>query len=473
MEEASCRFMAFTVLFVFLAVWPASAAESAKATAALPKKAVLKETFSIASFGGDTLQLADLDGDGQLDLLVLQSAGQFCSKIYGKRDDLDEVDRTLYCLTAVNLKGKVLWQDGTPYSRDFPFTSHGAQGGGLMLCVDDLDADGKPEVVVMRHGELAILDAATGKKKASVELPADNFVDIATAQFGPPEKGRQIICKVNDKSYKGWSYANPMIVYNADLTVYHKPMTVPGSGHNWIVQDLNGDGRDELLMGYSLLDHHLEPIWTLDLGPGFNYSAEHADHIGLSDLNGDGKLEVCYSGTKDFFVTDLAGKILWKSAAGHSQQSLAGPWGPQGEQRIIMAEKNRGLWGLDNRGKTQWHRTDINGYAVAGVHWSREGACQSWAVLRPQMKPIKPIPYQSDPAWSVTLWPRFLSHDGTPLDVFPWKDEYAQPKRLIRAERSYDCGVKYYPLVKDIDHDGLDEVLIHDRDRVWLFHSPE
>jgi len=57
--------------------------------------------------------------------------------------------------------------------------------------------------------------------------------------------------------------------------------------------------------------------------------------------------------------------------------------------------------------------------------------------------------------------------------VFPWKDEYAQPSRLIRAGRSYDCGVKFYAIASDIDGDGLDEVLVYDRDRVWLFHSPE
>jgi hypothetical protein len=42
------------------------------------------------------------------------------------------------------------------------------------------------------------------------------------------------------------------------------------------------------------------------------------------------------------------------------------------------------------------------------------------------------------------LWPKFFASDGTPVDVFLWKDEYAQFKRLIRGERSYDCGVKYY-----------------------------
>ena len=44
---------------------------------------------------------------------------------------------------------------------------------------------------------------------------------------------------------------------------------------------------------------------------------------------------------------------------------------------------------------------------------------------------------------------------------------------MIRAERSYDCGVKYGVLGCDIDGDGLDEVIVVDRRRVWVFHSPE
>ncbi|MCX7007148.1 MAG: hypothetical protein NTY53_07855 [Kiritimatiellaeota bacterium] len=455
-----------TAILLLTLSWSTGAAEPEK-----PKEAVVR-SFSVEAFGGDTVQFADLYGDGKLELLVLQSAGQFCSKLYKGQKDLDEVDRELYCLTAVTLEGKVLWQDGTPYKRDFPFTSHGAQGGELMLSVSDINADGKPEIAVIRHGELALLEAATGKTLKSVKLPTDNFVDLSTAQFGPPGKGRQIICKVNDKAYKPWHYGNPIIVYNADLSVYHEPFDVPGAGHNWVVRDFNGDGRDELLMGYSLLDHDLQTVWKLDLGPGFDYAAEHADHIGVSDLFGDGQQVVRYAGSKDFFVTDLKGKIIWQTTAGHSQQSVAGPWGPQGEQHIVMSEKNRGLWGLDTAGKVRWHSKDLNGYAVASVRWAKDGACRDWALFRPQLKPIKRTPYESDPAQSRTLWPKFLASDGTPLDVLPWKDEYAQPKRLIRAERSYDCGVKYYALVRDLDHDGLDEVLVYDRSRVWLFHAP-
>ena len=39
-----------------------------------PATAELVGSFSIEAFGGDVVELADLNGDGRLDLLVLQSS---------------------------------------------------------------------------------------------------------------------------------------------------------------------------------------------------------------------------------------------------------------------------------------------------------------------------------------------------------------------------------------------------------------
>lgn len=435
-----------------------------------PATAQLTSCFSVEPFGGDITLLADINGDGRQELLILQSAGNLGQECFRQRDDVDDVDRALFCLTAVTLEGNVLWQIGTPYDREMPFTGH---GGGWMLGAADVDADGAAEVLMIRHGRLCILNGATGEERQSIELPADNFKSATTAQLGPPEAGRQIICRVKGQAEKPWRHGNPTVIYNPDLSVYKEPFEVRGAGHNVVAMDVNGDGRDELFIGYSMLDHQANELWRLDMGPDFDYEKDHADQIAVSDLNGDGNLVVRYAGSEDFFVADLRGNLLWRTHAGHSQTSVEGAWGPNGEKRIIMSEKNRGLWGLDTAGNILWNRTDLNGYARANVRWRREGPGAEWALFRPQLKQITPTPYQSDPAWSETLWPRFLDGDGTPFEVFPWEEDYRQPQAHIRARRSYDCGVLYNVLMADLDDDGLDEILIHDRRRVWLFHSPE
>ena len=435
-----------------------------------PPRAYLMRQFSIEPFGGNVAKLADIDGDGELELLIMQTAGQFQSKVFGQRDDMDEVDRTVHCLTAVTLEGQVLWQVGRPYDREAPYTGH---GGPDMFQVDDIDADGAAEVVLLRQDSLVVLDAATGQEQSAVRLPADNYTRLFTAQLGAPGEGRHIICKNNDRAYPPWDYANPIIVYNPDLSIYRAPFSVPGAGHNMIASDINGDGRDELFIGYSLLDHECNVIWSLDLGPGFDYVHDHADQIALADMDGDGELEVRYAGSEDFFVADLKGNLLWKATAGHSQNSIAGSWGPDGEMRLIMCEKHRGIWGMDVTGRILWNRTDINGYVKDNVRWSRNGTPSSWALFRPQLKPFAETPYESDRAWSRTLWPRLMAGDGRLYDVFPWRAEYAHPRQLIRAKRSYDNGLKYEAIVCDIDGDEMDEVVVWDRRFVWVFHDSE
>ena len=432
-----------------------------------PQPATLTARFPVTSFGGDVTRLADLNGDGKVEMLVLQTSGTLGLQVNRSRNDLDDVDRALFCLTAVTLDGDVLWQVGTPYDRDIPFTGH---GGGRSICVDDVDADGRQEVIAIDHMRILVLDAATGEQKASAPIPADNFVQVYTAQLGDPKAGRQIICKVNGRAYPPWQYSNPTMVFNADLSVYAQPFEVRGAGHNIVAMDVNGDGRDELFIGYSMLDHDCREVWGIDFGPDFDYHKEHADEVAVSDFNGDGQLEVRYSGSEDFRVADLDGNILWEAAAGHSQTSVEGPWGPDGEARIIMSEKNRGLWGLNQAGEVLWNRTDVNGYALTPVRWAGAEGPDSWALFRPQLKPFGSTPYCSDPAWSESLWPSFMDGDGELRHVLPWEDGYAQPRRVIRGRRSYDCGVSYYPIAMDIDGDGLDEIIVHDRDWVWVFH---
>jgi hypothetical protein len=434
-----------------------------------PGTATLIKEFSVAEFGGDRAELADIDGDGELELLLLQSPGQLKSRLHADRADVDDADRSLHCLTAVSLEGEVLWQVGRPYRRSFPFTSHGPKS----MVVEDIDGDGRCEVALIRGHALVMLDGATGRQMRFVELPSDNFDLLSTAQFVRSAGQRHLICKVNDRAYPPWSYSNPIMVFRYDLNVWQKPFAVRGAGHSMVALDADGDGKDELLVGYSLLDDDLSEAWGLDLGYGFDYVSNHADHIAVSDLDLDGNLEVRYSGSKDFIVTNLEGEILWRLRGKHSQRSAEGPWGPNGETRIIMCEKNEGLWGLDQKGEVLWHRTDINGYTGSPVVWRSGVGRNEWALFEPQLRPITPAPYDSEPAWSRDLWPRFIDGDGQLLDVFPWKDAYAQPRRRIRAERSYDCGVRYRTLAHDIDGDGLDEVIIFDRYRVCIFKSPD
>jgi len=450
-----------------------------------PKKARLMSETIIEPFGGPDLQMADLDGDGRLEFVVMQHPGQFKSRFYDPKYGIDDVDKNLFCVTAVNIDGDVLWQYGKPYNREFPFTTHGS---GQILRVDDVDGDGTLEVIALNLNSILIINGVTGELKNRAEfppdhigLPTDNYCQIFIAKLDASGKGKQILCKVNDITGPDspWSYANPMIVYNNDLTIRHAPFEVKGAGHNMAVFDVDSDGCDEVLVGYSLLDNDMTEIWSVPMPEGFNYAGEHADHILLADITGDGVPEILYSGSKDFMAVNLSGQPLWRTEAGHSQYCQVGPWGSAGEIRIIMTEKWRGLTGLNADGKILWQRKDLNGYVAGNVRWSHRMTPNSWALFAPQIKPVEKTPCWSDPDWSRRIWPQFMDGEGTLYDVLPWKEHYSHPKQWLRAARVYDNGITYShqgtnaALIADLDNDGLDEIVIHDRYRILVFHSPE
>jgi len=107
-----------------------------------PCPAELVNCTSITPSGAGVVKLADVNGDGRLELLLLQTAGQLQSKVYGTaalaRLGVDAEDQALYCLTVIDLAGRVLWRDGQPWDRDYPFTGHGGSAmRALGICGPD------------------------------------------------------------------------------------------------------------------------------------------------------------------------------------------------------------------------------------------------------------------------------------------------------------------------------------------------
>jgi hypothetical protein len=129
------------------------------------------------------------------------------------------------------------------------------------------------------------------------------------------------------------------------------------------------------------------------------------------------------------------------------------------------------VWGLDEDGSVRWHRTDINGYAWSVIRWPTSDCVKEWALFRPQLRPITPTPYTSNPAWYRDLWPSLLDGSGSLHPFVPWVDSYARPAEHIRAARSYDCGVRYGVNVVDLDGDGVDEIVVYNRSSIWVFDS--
>jgi len=131
-------------------------------------------------------------------------------------------------------------------------------------------------------------------------------------------------------------------------------------GHFPWPYDFDGDGRDEVMAGYDLLDHDGRKLWSCrDL-------EDHADCIWVGDVNGDGTPELVIGGSVTVMY-DPNGRELWRYEDSIESQHVAlGKFrddlpGLQiaGLDRIVRGNANGkdGMFFLDSQGKEVWKET--------------------------------------------------------------------------------------------------------------------
>lgn len=273
--------------------------------------------------------IGDLDGDGRLDYVLKQPA-----------DNIDPYEQywkpspDTYKLEAYTHEGKFLWRYdlGWAIERGIWYSPY---------VVFDLDGDGRAEVAVktgpgdprdpdgrVTKGPeyLTILDGQTGKLLAQTDWPSRegfgeglrgynlasrNQLGVAYLDGRGPSlivaRGTYSLMKVvaydfrDGKLQQRWQWDNTGL-----------PRVWQGQGAHWMhCADIDADGRDEVLLGSSVLDDDGKPLWTTGLG--------HPDHFYLGDIDPTHPgLEIYYgieTRQKErngmCLVEAATGKILW------------------------------------------------------------------------------------------------------------------------------------------------------------------
>jgi rhamnogalacturonan endolyase len=263
----------------------------------------LWKKFETPGYGaGRNVRFGDLDGDGQIDLLIAQNIPRV------QRAAFDAIS----CLTAVTLDGKIIWQKGRPDPRnglltnDTPFQIH------------DIDGDGKNEVVMVRDFKLQILEGRTGELRLSVPTPVmeSNLAErpyelnagdsIAFANLSGGKVASEIILKDRYKYF--W-------VYDKNLKQLWRGSGQ--TGHFPYPLDINGDGREEFALGYTLWRPDGKALWSHDT----KYK-DHADGIVIGNFTDNPKtpprVYAC-GGDEGFLLWDIQGTLLKHTHIGHAQ----------------------------------------------------------------------------------------------------------------------------------------------------------
>ncbi len=262
----------------------------------------------LALAGAHTFQkcgLGDLDGDGRYDFVLKQP-----------RENIDPYESywqrspAPYTLEAYRHDGTPLWQLSLGWAIE--------RGIWYSPClVYDFDGDGRAEVAVktgdgdprdpdgrVRGGAewLSIREGATGRERVRVPWPdrtgfgeglrgynyaSRNQLAVAYLDGRTPcllaLRGTYTIMKVEAYALRGdtlqplWSYRD-----SEGGRGYH------GQGcHFTHAADVDGDGRDEVVLGSAVLDDNGSPLWSTGLG--------HPDHCYVGDIApGRPGLEIYY-----------------------------------------------------------------------------------------------------------------------------------------------------------------------------------
>ena len=283
----------------------------------------LVSAIDAPDYGAEIVRIGDLNGDGAPDLLMAQSE-------YGPR--------TIQCLTAVTIHGERLWQVGTGSP------SFGRVYSDLPVQIFDWDGDGVNEVVYVRQAEylefkdggplnyrerairygglaaLVVLDGLTGREKQVLPIPAPADDSFLFADL--TGRGRREDFVVKDRYWNMWGIAKTGEVL----------WQWQGSpGHYPAIADVDGDGRDEVFVGYALIDHDGRPLFQHDWGD----SHQDAAYIARA-ANGDWRL---LFGNGGVHCLSLAGDVLWHHPLYEAQHVVAGKYRADSHLQVAVIDR--------------------------------------------------------------------------------------------------------------------------------------
>ncbi len=298
--------LAGTVILATCRAPVARAAEAGQTVRADGSQMKLWREVDISSYAGTFPCLGDLDNDGKLDFLLYRQGPQ----------------TTPGYLAALDHDGNRLWELGdasiTKHAPDGKYREPALRGIAMVF---DMDRDGKSEVVTEFWADgrpmLYVLDGATAKIEHARPSPLD--LDVRGGQ-------RSRCHPVGRVAFLGGKDGPPAIVlkYGASghvpchavaldgklETLWHVMTKGNAMAHVPTVGDVDGDGRDEIVLGTALIDEKGEVLWE-------KQARHHADCTAILDLpkRSDKAVLISICNTGPAFCVSADGRTIWEKTS--------------------------------------------------------------------------------------------------------------------------------------------------------------
>jgi hypothetical protein len=251
-------------------------------------------------YGGHWVVTGDLDCDGAIEIVSAKNH--------------NEGDIHYTSSVAVHaLDGRLLWTWGNPADGRREFHHD------VACQIYDWDGDTHPEVVVAAKGAIVELDGRTGAELRRIPIAVDATDCIVFCNVSGNPRAADIIVKDRYDTIYVYNYGGELL-----WTVRR-----PGgyrTCHQPRPYDIDGDGKDEIFAGYSMLNHDGTVRWTIssgtvDLSKGHNDGARCA----VKGASPDGwRFILTCCGANCMAYIDGNGKTIWEQTGFHYESLNVG-----------------------------------------------------------------------------------------------------------------------------------------------------
>jgi len=248
-------------------------------------------------YAGLWVVAGDLDGDGQPDIVSAQNHNE---------GDVH------YTCTAVaqRLDGEVLWRWGDP-SVGRKTLHH-----DVACQIHDWDSDGRPEVIVCDKQAIVELDGVTGKERRRIPIEDGASDCLVFCNLSGGDQPSDVLVK--DRYSRIWAYNREgALLWNIENPGGYR------TAHQPRPMDIDGDGRDEIMAGYAMLNPDGSVRWVfasekVDLKRGH---LDCARVVRRGPTPEDWRIVVTCCGAEAIAFVDGTGRRLWE-LAGHHFESV-------------------------------------------------------------------------------------------------------------------------------------------------------